>query len=68
MTTAKQETVVIPDAFISPDECARYIEAALEALDPPLDVFGGILILIAEFAQPHGELPGGGLVIAAASF
>lgn len=37
------------------DECARLIEEALASMDPPIDVYSGILKLIAEFAQPHGE-------------
>lgn len=34
--------------------CARAIEAALEAMDPPLEVFEGIVKLIANFV-PYGE-------------
>lgn len=37
------------------DECSRAIEAALAAMDPPMEAYEGILKLIAEFAQPHRE-------------
>lgn len=41
------------DAVDNIGECARAIESALVAMDPPLEVFGGVLKLIAEFAQPR---------------
>lgn len=37
--------------FTSADESVEAIEASLEAMDPPIDVYEGILKLIAEFAQ-----------------
>lgn len=37
------------------DECVKALEVAVEAMDPPLDVFGGILRLIAEFV-PYGTV------------
>lgn len=57
MQSTKRQKKAIPDLFVCADECAKAIEEALEAMDPPLEVFEGILRLIAEFAQPHGELP-----------
>lgn len=42
------------------DQCARAIEEALEAMNPPLAVHGGILRLIAEYAMcrpPYSECP-----------
>lgn len=39
----------------STDECVRTIEAALEAMSPPIEVYDGILRLIAEFAEPCGK-------------
>lgn len=41
---------VVPNA----DECVRALEQATQAMEPPLDVFEGILSLIAEFV-PYGE-------------
>lgn len=40
------------------DERVRAIDNALGAMDPPLEVFGGVLKLIAEFAAPYGEFQG----------
>lgn len=54
MATKKQK-VTIGDVFTSVDECARAIEGALVAMNPPIEVYGGILRLIAQFAQSHGE-------------
>lgn len=42
---------VIHDAY----ECARAIECALEQMDPPIEVFIGILKLIAEFSLGYDE-------------
>lgn len=42
------------ETFLDVDECARAIESALEAMDPPIEVFSGILTLI-ELAQPYGK-------------
>lgn len=55
--TTKEQKVAIPDVFNSIQDCARAIEAALEAMDPPIgdDIHTGVLQLIAEFALPHGE-------------
>lgn len=55
MATKKQKIYAIPDVPPSVDECTRAIEAALDTMDPPIDdnVHGGILRLIAKFAQPH---------------
>ena len=33
------------------EECARVIERALEAMDPPIEIYTGILRLIAEFTE-----------------
>lgn len=46
-----------PDVISCVDDCVRALETALEAMDPPLeyDVHGGILQLIAEFAEPFGK-------------
>lgn len=53
MATKKQKISAIPrDVFTSADECARAIDSALATMDPPLEVFGGVVRLIAEFAQP----------------
>lgn len=49
---------VMSDVISNADECARAIERALAAMDPPLEVFGGVLTLIAEFAQPWRESSG----------
>lgn len=38
------------------DECVDALSRALEAMEPPLDVYEGILRTIAEFT-PYGELP-----------
>lgn len=43
------------DVVRNADECARAIDAALEAMDPPIDVFEGILKLIAKFVPYGGE-------------
>lgn len=43
--------IVVRDA----DECSRAIEAALEAMDPPIEVYGGIVRLIAELVPYGGE-------------
>lgn len=42
------------DVVRDADECARALEDALEAMDPPIDVHEGILRLIAELV-PYGE-------------
>lgn len=52
MATKKQRT---GSAIPSVEECAYAIEMALEAMDPPIEVFRGILRLIAEFAKSQGE-------------
>ena len=51
-------TGAIPDAFTSVDECARALEDALAAMDPPIDVYEGILKFIGELAQPYGKSHG----------
>lgn len=43
------------DVVRKPDDCAQAIERAL-AMDPPIEVFAGILRLIAAFV-PFGKLP-----------
>lgn len=43
------------DAIRDADVCAQVIESALAVMDPPLEVFEGVLKLIAEYAQPYGE-------------
>lgn len=54
--TKKLKTAVVPhDAFASADKCAETVEAALEAMEPSLEVHSGIPRLIAEFAQPYGK-------------
>lgn len=42
------------NAVRNADECVKALERALEAMNPPLEVFGGILKLIAELV-PYGE-------------
>ena len=37
------------------DAGAQAIQTALEAMDPPIEVFWGVVRLIAEFAQFRGE-------------
>lgn len=58
MATKKQKVSVgaVPDVFTSADECAQAIETALAAMDPPIEVYEGIIKLIAELARPYGEL------------
>lgn len=56
MTTKKQGKVEIPrgDVLTSVDERTRAIERTLETMVPPIDdVHGGILRLIAEFAEEY---------------
>lgn len=55
MSTKKQKISAIPEVFNSAEECAQAIESALAAMNPPLEVFGGVVKLIAEFAQPWRE-------------
>lgn len=57
MATKRQKVTMPADVLNNADECARAIEAALEAMDPPIgdNIHAGILRLIAEFAEPHGE-------------
>lgn len=46
------------DVICNADECATAIERATRAMDPPLEVYEGILQLIAVFAgppYPYGE-------------
>lgn len=43
------------DAIHDVDERARAIERALEAMHPPIEVYDGILLLIAEFASAADE-------------
>lgn len=52
MTTKQKIGAVAPSRVVVR---TRAIEAALDAMDPTLEVFTGILRLIAEFAEPHGE-------------
>lgn len=70
MTSKKQKIITMADALLSADAfmrssaqiCSRTraIEAALNAMEPPLDdVHEGILRLIAEFAKPYGKSRGG---------
>lgn len=55
-TKQLQVSAPIRDVYVSAEECAQAIEEALEAMDPPLEVFGGILELIAEFTKPYRKL------------
>lgn len=43
-------------------ECAKALERALEALYPSLDVYEGVLLLIAEFV-PYSEYPARALLV-----
>lgn len=44
-------------AISSADECTKAIERALAAMDPPLDVYEGIVKLIAEFVPYGTKIP-----------
>lgn len=44
--------------IIDSDECARAIDAALQAMNPPIEVHEGILTLIAKYAKPYGKWTG----------
>lgn len=41
------------DAIRNADDCARALEMAIQVMDPPLEVYNGILRRIADFAGPY---------------
>lgn len=65
-TAKKQEMemsrAMSSDAVRNADDCVRALERALESMQPPVEVFAGILRLIAEYV-PYGELSYGSVTL-----
>lgn len=46
---SKKRKIAIAHVIRDADECARFLEEALEALDPPIEVHRGILRVISDY-------------------
>lgn len=47
----------MPDAIRNADDCVQALQSALAVMDSPLEIYEGVLQLIAEFV-PYGKVEG----------